>query len=255
MRAAEIGGTAWPTPQVPVQAGRQASLQNVGCVNRGSRDDIIEGRVCGVVAHGIEFQTLCCLEARYRGGAAVELRRVISRYGDGAILAKSMRYDSHTHFNSSRTVTHQAWAWGVCDLLNSASSLPVGCHLSKHPEPPTAEPPREIIGIVLRPYHRNHRNHNLLSSILVAPSLISPCTPAAPPYLRIVSNSHLLHSLCLVSRSVLLLLQAPGKLRQLPRFASRVPLLQAKASSDQFPLQAIDNNLAHERHITHLGCA
>jgi hypothetical protein len=113
LRAAEIGGTACPTPQ----AGRQASLQNVGCVNRESRDDIIEDRVCCVVAQRMKFQTLCCLQARYRGGAAVELRRVISRYGDGAILANSMRYDSHTHFSSSRTITHQACAWGSATYL------------------------------------------------------------------------------------------------------------------------------------------
>jgi hypothetical protein len=37
-----LGGPAWATPQ----AGRQASAQNVGCVNRGSCDDIImENRV------------------------------------------------------------------------------------------------------------------------------------------------------------------------------------------------------------------
>jgi hypothetical protein len=50
-------------------------------------------------------------------GAAVELRRVISRYGDGAILANSTRYDSYTHFNSSRTVIHQARAWGSATYL------------------------------------------------------------------------------------------------------------------------------------------
>jgi hypothetical protein len=215
-----------------------------------------ESCVCCVVAHRIEFQTLCCLQARYHGGCRCGASAESSADMEMAQSLQSRRVTTLTPTLTVLEPLSTRLAHGVSDLLNSASSLPVSWPpLSKHPEPQTTEPSREILGIVSLPYHRNHRNHDLLSTIFVAPFLICPCTPAAPPYLRIVSNSHHLHSSCLVSRSELLLLQAPGNLRQLPRFASRVPLLQAKASSDQFPLQAIDNNLAHERHITQLGCA
>lgn len=144
---------------------------------------------------------------------------------------------------------------GVNYLLNSASPLP-SCH--HRPNTHCRLQPNLSGRSSALSYYLIIANIGiapLLSTILVAPSLICPCNSATSPYLRIVSNSHfyfvrvssrLPYSCCYR--------RLEGS-RQLPRFVRGVPVLQAKASSDQFPLQAIDKNLAHERHITQLGCA